>query len=120
MNLEHYKRLLLERERELTSDLQRQDENIADAQAEVGDSEDLAVSDQSKTTAMELSTNAADNLAMAREALTRIDEGVYGKCVACGRAIGEARLNAVPWTPYCIEDQERLDKESGSVMHATM
>ena len=57
---------------------------------------------------------------MVREALTRMDEGVYGKCVACGRDIGEARLNAVPWTPYCIEDQEKLDKENGSVMHATM
>jgi DnaK suppressor protein len=120
MNVEHYKELLNARERDLTADIQRQDENLAEAQAEVGDPEDLAVSDQNKTTAIELSTNAADNLAMVHEALTRIDEGVYGKCVECGRDIGEARLNAVPWTPYCIEDQERLDKENGSVMHATM
>jgi DnaK suppressor protein len=120
MNLEHYRQLLTARERDLTSDIQRQDANIAEAQDEVGDPEDLAVADQNKSTAIELSTNAADNLAMVREALTRMDEGVYGKCVACGRDIGEARLNAVPWTPYCIEDQEKLDKENGSVMHATM
>ncbi len=121
MDLEHYKQLLLAREKELTGDVQRQDENILDSQVgEVGDPADNAATDQAKTTAVELSTNASDMLAMVHEALNRLDEGVYGKCVECGRMIGETRLNAVPWTPYCIEDQEKLDKEAGSAMHATL
>ena len=31
-------------------------------------------------------------------ALTRIDDGTYGTCGACGQPIGEERLEALPWT----------------------
>ncbi len=36
-------------------------------------------------------------------ALVRIDEGEYGSCVKCGAEIGEARLNVLPYTPFCRE-----------------
>lgn len=36
-----------------------------------------------------------------RAALKRISDGSYGTCVRCGEAIGEARLDALPWTPLC-------------------
>lgn len=36
-----------------------------------------------------------------RAALRRIAAGTYGECVRCGEDIGEARLNALPWTPLC-------------------
>ena len=35
-------------------------------------------------------------------ALTKMDEGRYGKCEACRRTIALKRLRAVPWTPYCV------------------
>jgi len=38
---------------------------------------------------------------MIRAALARIDAGDYGLCTNCGASIAEARLDAVPWTPYC-------------------
>lgn len=34
-------------------------------------------------------------------ALARIDAGEYGLCVKCGAEIGEARLNVLPYTPFC-------------------
>lgn len=37
------------------------------------------------------------------EALDRIDDGTYGKCQQCGKTISQQRLNAIPYTPYCIE-----------------
>jgi DnaK suppressor protein len=37
------------------------------------------------------------------EALRRIDNGTYGKCVVCGKQIGKARLEAVPHARMCIE-----------------
>lgn len=34
-------------------------------------------------------------------ALRRIDDGTYGECVQCGDRIDEARLDTLPWTPFC-------------------
>ena len=36
-------------------------------------------------------------------ALARIDEGTYGICMGTGEPISKARLNARPWSKYCIE-----------------
>jgi len=45
-----------------------------------------------------------------RAALRRIDEGSYGVCLHCEEDISPKRLNAVPWTPYCIRCQEAADR----------
>jgi len=36
------------------------------------------------------------------QALVRLDEGTYGRCVACGELIPEERLQAVPWAALCV------------------
>ena len=36
-------------------------------------------------------------------ALTRIEAGTFGICDDCGRAIGKERLQAIPYTPRCID-----------------
>ncbi|MCB5293804.1 TraR/DksA family transcriptional regulator [Arthrobacter sp. SO3] len=41
-------------------------------------------------------------LAQIEAALERIDAGRYGSCAVCGEEIAEGRLEARPWTPYCI------------------
>ena len=35
-------------------------------------------------------------------ALERIDAGTYGTCERCGEEIGDARLEARPWSRYCV------------------
>ena len=45
-----------------------------------------------------------------RAALRRIDNEGYGTCVHCEEEISPKRLNAVPWTPYCIRCQEMADR----------
>jgi RNA polymerase-binding transcription factor DksA len=34
-------------------------------------------------------------------ALQRIEDGTYGTCTKCGADIGEARLDVLPYTPFC-------------------
>jgi RNA polymerase-binding transcription factor DksA len=34
-------------------------------------------------------------------ALARIGAGEYGACTRCGNDIAEARLDVLPWTPFC-------------------
>ena len=36
-------------------------------------------------------------------ALERIEGGTYGSCAECARSITKTRLNAIPYTPFCIE-----------------
>jgi RNA polymerase-binding transcription factor DksA len=45
----------------------------------------------------------------AREALRRLDQGAYGKCEQCGRAIAKARLEAIPYTRFCVICAESND-----------
>ena len=45
----------------------------------------------------------AGQLSDVRRALEKLDDGTYGLCERCGGPIGEARLEAMPATRYCIE-----------------
>jgi RNA polymerase-binding transcription factor DksA len=41
-------------------------------------------------------------IAAAREALRRMDDGTYGRCARCGAPIAEARLRALPYALTCV------------------
>ena len=56
-----------------------------------------------------LEENAEHLLAEIEAALRRIDDGTYGTCVACGRHIDEARLEAVPYATLCIDDKRKQE-----------
>jgi DnaK suppressor protein len=45
-------------------------------------------------------------LTQVRDALKRIDNGSFGTCVVDGEPIEEVRLEAMPWTPYCLRHQQ--------------
>lgn len=51
-------------------------------------------------------------LRLVRLAMRRMDEGTYGTCLHCEEDINPRRLNAVPWTPYCITCQEMADRHN--------
>ena len=45
-----------------------------------------------------------------RAALSRTADGNYGVCLNCEEEIKPKRLEAVPWTAYCIRCQEAADR----------
>jgi RNA polymerase-binding transcription factor DksA len=45
----------------------------------------------------------------ARDALRRMDAGTFGVCEECKQAIPKARLDAIPFTRYCVKCAEKLD-----------
>ena len=50
------------------------------------------------------------DVALLREvedALERLREKSYGTCMDCARPVARKRLEAVPWTRYCVSCQER-------------
>ena len=46
------------------------------------------------------------------QALARVDEGSYGICEECGEKIDKKRLEILPFTPYCIQCQSRMEEEN--------
>ena len=51
-------------------------------------------------------------LRMVDGALGRISDGSFGVCASCGDDISARRLEAVPWTQYCLRCQEVLEGET--------
>ncbi len=111
MNIKRFKHRLQDKERELLADNARlEGEARGSGEAEVRDSIDDATSSQSTSEALQEETLASQTLTQVQDAMKRIEAGTYGKCTVCGRQIEAARLEAIPWAAYCLEDQEKQDQ----------
>lgn len=58
-----------------------------------------------------LQENAKAALAQIDRALSKLEDGSYGRCDKCGKEIGEARLESVPSATLCM-DCKRLEERS--------
>lgn len=76
----------------------------------IQDLADKAASAYSKELNFSLSDTDREILFQIEEALKRMDRGVFGVCTNCGTKIGEKRMQAIPWTPFCIDCQELQEK----------
>jgi len=47
-------------------------------------------------------------------AFTRLDDGTYGTCEACGAVIPVERLEARPAARFCLDDQQRAEAEAAA------
>ena len=55
-------------------------------------------------------SNEQELLQMVAAALGRIRDESFGRCLSCGNEIDGRRLEAVPWTRYCIHCQENAER----------
>ena len=104
-------RILLEEEKTRLTDVIRE---IEDEQEELRLSETSSERSPDPNTAeggslafeiekeLSLHENAKDLLSQAEEAVERINEGTYGICADCEKAIPVARLEALPHTKLCV------------------
>ena len=53
--------------------------------------------------------NEQETLDQIHDALKRMDAGSYGRCESCDQPIAKARLQALPYTPLCIECARKLE-----------
>jgi RNA polymerase-binding protein DksA len=120
--LAEYREILDTEPRRLLKDVDRNDKAIrhADGESESGagraHSNHLADqgSDEAEyETKLLLSATQKDYLREIDEALQRIEDGTYGKCEITGKAIGLARLRALPTARLSIEAQEQLENSRG-------
>lgn len=78
------------------------------------DPADLCVTSVSKETLFEQSSKRRTNLRLIEAALRRMEEGSFGECAGCGNEIPARRLQAVPWTQFCIRCQEAIEHENAA------
>jgi DnaK suppressor protein len=59
-----------------------------------------------------LMSNEGETLSMIEQALERIEDGTFGICIECSGKIPKMRLNAIPYTPYCVKCASQIESES--------
>ncbi len=105
-DLQRYKRLLLEKERGLSSVQEDAGIRVPAAGGLEGDLIDQANADAEAELQIRLHQTDSRLLRAIGEALDRIRQGTYGICEVCKQSISKARLEAVPWTRLCRECKE--------------
>src|SRR6059058_66037 len=113
MNVQDYKRRLLELETRLSTRAAGERElaraQVIDTAADTGD---VSVADEAVSEDFSEAELDATVLQQVRDALRRIDDGTFGRCLVDGGPIEPKRLEAVPWTPYCLKHQRLLEAAS--------
>ena len=71
---------------------------------------DQAVASYQKEFLFSQGTNGHVQMQLVRQALERLRDGSFGECQNCGEMIGAKRLEALPWTPFCIGCQEKVER----------
>ena len=115
-------RKMLEQERDrLMAELEAMEEHAPEVDEQVGmdigggydeDLADVASSTFEREKSVALESSVQHTLAQVEEALQRIEEGTYGRCLRCGNPIDFARLKVLPYATLCIRCKELEEKAS--------
>jgi DnaK suppressor protein len=82
------------------------------------DSADRCVANLSKESLFEQSSQKRTILRLIEAAQQRMTKGSFGVCLTCGDEIQVRRLQALPWTQFCLSCQEELEDEVGASVAA--
>ena len=113
MSVGEFKRRLLDLEVRLSDGIARARDNArAQATDEGRDAGDASLADEAKSEELGKAEPDATVLQQVWDALLRIDDGTFGLCIVDGAPIDKKRLEAIPWTPYCLKHQMELERTS--------
>lgn len=109
-DLEHFKRIILEKKKEILEELESLRDSMMDATTG-----EYVVENSTYSLHMEQGTDAMERektflfasregkfLNYLEDALKRIEKGEYGRCLDCGKLIEKERLEAVPHAQLCV------------------
>jgi DnaK suppressor protein len=108
--MEYFRQKLLEKRASLEDVAQRAEEHGRENESSVMDLLDRAVASYTKEVMFGMSSLDHRTLQMIDDALDRIQNRSYGFCTNCDERIVPRRLDAVPWAPFCMECQSRLER----------
>ena len=103
--LENMKTKLMEQKKTLLDSLADQSEDMKNLVKTVdsGDEADVAADVIDRQLLTSIGTQDAIRLQQIENALDRINQDKYGRCIKCGKEIPEERLEALPYALMCIQ-----------------
>ncbi|HEV3444754.1 MAG TPA: TraR/DksA C4-type zinc finger protein [Gemmataceae bacterium] len=119
--IERYRRRLLALQKHLSKDVAELEEeamhpvggensgNLSDVPVHPAD---LGTDNFEEELDLNLIENKDHILADIEDALQRIEDGTYGRCQVCGQEIPRERLDAVPYTTYCIRHARKYHDQA--------
>ena len=109
-NLEYFKIKLLQKRDWLADMMHRSEQYALETDAAILDTADAAVAVYTKE--FMFGKNSADHqiLVFIGEALDSLEKHSYGFCQSCEEEIDFKRLDAVPWTRFCLHCQSQLEE----------
>ena len=105
--LNKYKAMLEDKQAELSAGLRNREDIAIEKTPDAIDEVQLAGERELAIRNLDRESNL---LRQVRTALGRLADGSYGICMHCEEDIKIKRLDAVPWTKYCIKCQEAADR----------
>ena len=119
-NLETMRTALLERRQEVQAEIDRLGQELrwfgTDVQTDMAGVGNHLADEGSNVFEQERITTVVadleDVLRQVEGALQRMEDGNFGICQRCGKAINPERLEAFPYVPFCIDCQTLLERES--------
>lgn len=112
--VEKMKQKLIEQKNTILGSLAAQNEDykkIVEG-GESGDEVDVASDVVDGRLLESLGAQDSNRLQMINNALDRIKQGTYGRCLVCKEEIPEERLEAIPYAFMCINCQSRNERQN--------
>ena len=107
IDLQAAKKNLLTLKEEYETRIDKIEDHIQNPQDDLNEHwEDQAISYRQNDMRTNLMVEARQSLIYVENALSRIENGTYGKCEVCGEQIEEQRLQALPYATLCMEHAE--------------
>ena len=79
---------------------------------QAADIADDAVQSYDRQLMMGLGEKELRKLKLVEEAIKKVDAGQYGICLECEELVPEVRLTVIPYTPYCVDCLETIEKKN--------
>lgn len=114
-DLKNFRRILLALRARLRGDLdQMTDEALPEATGNLSNMPlhmaDVGSENYDQEFTLGLIQNEQVVLDQIEDALARIEAGTFGRCEECDAPIAKSRLQALPYTRYCIDCQRKIEE----------
>lgn len=112
--IEKMKAEMLEQKKAIITSLTGQSDDMMNLikPVESGDEADVAADEIDRKLLNALGTQDANRLQAINNAIERIHQGKYGRCLKCGKEIPEGRLEALPWAVMCVNCQSEAERKN--------
>jgi len=104
--------MLLKMRSDLAQDISRRSKITTEPGAQdIGDILDLVSEERTRELDIILTDREKRKLQQIDDALEKVEEDTYGQCEDCGIKIPKARLKVLPFAKFCVECQEKNERE---------